>query len=134
MEVIDIAKNQVAVNNWQIKRDVSIIFVNWCFEQVGLNLVNYTNSIDAYENCLKIGKKVYRGRLKSGDICFFKTEEQCSVGLFLKDGGNDEKFICIEAFINDNRDVQVIERVRKYIDCTFVRPDELEEKPKTKKK
>lgn len=134
MDIISIAKNQVLLNNWQIKRDLSIIFVNWCYQEAGIDIGNYSNSIEAYDNALKIGKKVYRDRLKPGDICFFKNDEQCSVSIFLRDGGNEEKFISIEAFVNDNKDVQVRERVIKYIDCIFIRPEGLDEKPKSKKK
>jgi hypothetical protein len=134
MDVISIAKNQVLLNNWQIKRDLSIIFVNWCYREAGTNIGDYSNATEAYDNALKIGKKVYRDRLKPGDICFFKNEDQCIVSLFLRDGGNEEKCICIEAFINDSKDVQVRERSMKYIDCIFIRPETGEEKPKSKKK
>jgi hypothetical protein len=135
MKAIEIAKKQIGSRSWYEEMDMSMMFVNSCYEKAGVDIGGFKHPQQAIENISKVGKKVYKDRLKQGDVCFIKlTNGGCSVGLFLRDCKNDAKFISVEACIIDGN-FEVKEKIRKYEDAVFIRPEmEENEVKKTKKK
>ena len=137
MKLIDVAKNNSNFNSWIKIVDTSIMFINWCYLQLGVDIHAGFNNKVAYDNMLDIGEKVSKSNVKEGDIVFSQlSDNEITVGIFVNDCGIADKFNSIEA-ISFNGEVFVKERVRKYTDCVFIRPTQMIEsviESKSKKK
>lgn len=115
--------------------DKATEYIKWCFKQSDVELpVGLKNPQDFYNHLKTYGKRVYRGKLKAGDIVLIKAiggDSYVKIGLFASTTNVDEKFVSVEL---DTDKVKLVDKIRFYTDCVFVRPGVEDEDIKPKKK
>lgn len=113
--------------------DLSAKFIVWYFKQEDKKFpIEITNANDFLDNLDAVGKKVYRGRLKQGDIVLFKVDDNAyKVGIYYGEAVENESVLSVEY---DAGKGVIVERTRDYVDCTFIRPFVFEEKESKKEK
>lgn len=110
-------------------------FILWMLNENGIELsFDFAYSNTPIEILKEATTKVYRGRLKAGDIFTTKGEDKTAYGFFLREADNiDTKFHCIEVY-ESNGVINVSQRVRLYETCDFWRVNEAEVVTKKGKK
>lgn len=139
MKLIEIVRlSTESFNNEWANKDVATEYVEWCVKRLNAKIdFKFNNAQNVYDNLELIGKKVYKGRLKEGDIVLIKpdnSEVYTEIGFYLKDLMEGVKFGLLRAVVIDSK-VEVKEFNNLYTNACFIRPniEEVEVKPKKKK-
>lgn len=139
MKLIEIVRLSTdSFNDEWANKDVATEYVEWCVKRLNADIdFKFNNAQNVYDNLELIGKKVYKGRLKEGDIVLIKpdnSEVYTEIGFYIKDLIEDVKFGLLRAVVIDSK-VVVKEFNNIYTNACFVRPniEAAEVKPKKKK-
>jgi len=132
--IVEIANGGVdAFKESLSNQDKNFLYVKWCYENAGIKLpVNLTNELLSNQDLFK---RVYRGKIKAGDIVTYKATESLSKAAICVSVDNDlDKIVCVE--YNEEKTSCLFTSKKAYLDCQIYRLDDSVEevKPKTKKK